>query len=1130
MVFPYTVLDQRIDILLSGVWTDITDYVQRRDGLVRIRRGRSDQASSMERSTANMSINNRDGRFSVGNPTGPYYGVLNRNTPLRISLPAATSYLRMPGTADADEIACPDAAALGITGDIDIRIDLGLDTWRSAQRLAGKWRVTSNQGSWRFDVSESGLLQLTWSTDGTLVAVVTATSTLPVPVAADHRNAVRVTLDVNNGAGGNTATFYTSDTINGTWTQLGDPVVTSGTTSIFDSTAPLEVGSVSDLTTGPLVTSPAVTQTTGEIYAFQLRSGIAGTVVANPDFTIQTAGDDSFADTAGTPNTWTIAGAATIDNRDYRFHGEVPAWPSRWDSTGTDIWVPIEASGVTRRLNRTSPTLYSALRRAVTKSDNLPVAYWPCEDDTGSTSIASGLPGGMSMEVVGSPNYATSSAFDCSDSLPTVNLSAWNGAVPTYTATGEMEFKFLLKLPTTPLTDGVALTRVFTTGTSYTWDIGYRTANGGSILVLVWDSSGVLVSTGTAVTNLNGLALRVTMWASQNGANIDYSLETRRVDTGAISNTTNSITGKTVGAAVRVYVSPGSDVGDAAFGHISIRDTVTDEPLTQLQAYLGETAGRRIERLCLEEDVEFRNQGDLDASMAMGPQLVASLTSLIGDAVTADGGMLYEPRQGLELGYRTRSSLYNQPVTLTLDYSAGELAGELQPLGDDQDLENDVVATRVRGSSARVVATEGMLTPALIGTYPGQISVNVQTDDILEDIAGWRVHLGTVEEDRFPSISVNLANTRIAADTALVAEASIVDMGDRINVTNPLAGQTPDTIDQLVQGSTETLGNYERFITWNTSPASSYDVLQLNDDTYGKWDTGGSVLGVAATSTATTLIVYTTQDDDTKVRPNWTEDSGEYPFGLKTGGEAVTATAGAPLAADTFTRTVASGGWGTASDGHTYTLTGGNASDRSVAGTYGLVTLASAPTTIRHQTVGESCRDVEVRASVAVSAVATGASLAAGITARYTSSTAFYRLRVDFTTSGTVSLAVTRNTTVIGAVVATGIDYAAGSIIEVRVRFTGNRVMARAWESGKREASRWHIDRTVTSSTIADGEVGLAASGLTGNTNVNPEIRFHDWLIESPQKITVTRSVNSVVKAQAIGTSVSLSKPLVYPL
>jgi hypothetical protein len=119
---------------------------------------------------------------------------------------------------------------------------------------------------------------------------------------------------------------------------------------------------------------------------------------------------------------------------------------------------------------------------------------------------------------------------------------------------------------------------------------------------------------------------------------------------------------------------------------------------------------------------------------------------------------------------------------------------------------------------------------------------------------------------------------------------------------------------------------------------------------------------------------------------------------------------------------------------------------------------------------------------------------------------------------------------VIGSSASTGVTYTPGSIIEVRMRVIGHRVLARAWATGSTEPVTWHLDQTVSSSTITEGLVGLAASGLTGNTNVSPEIRFHDWLIETPQRITVTRSVNGVTKAQSAGEDIRLAVPPILAL
>lgn len=85
MIFPLTPLNTLVEIEIDSVWTDITAYVMRDS--IQIRRGQADEASQVETSACTLTLNNRDGRFSPRNPTSPYYGLIGRNTPIRVSLP-----------------------------------------------------------------------------------------------------------------------------------------------------------------------------------------------------------------------------------------------------------------------------------------------------------------------------------------------------------------------------------------------------------------------------------------------------------------------------------------------------------------------------------------------------------------------------------------------------------------------------------------------------------------------------------------------------------------------------------------------------------------------------------------------------------------------------------------------------------------------------------------------------------------------------------------------------------------------------------------------------------------------------------------------------------------------------------
>jgi hypothetical protein len=206
-------------------------------------------------------------------------------------------------------IQTPDAAALDITGDIDIRVRVAPrapNVPHKRECLLSKYATTGDQRSWAFYIDSDGSLRLDNSNDGT--ALVTRNSTVnPAFAASGEPLWVRVTLDVDDGASGNVATFYTS-TDGTTWTILGAAVTKTGTTSIFSGTANVRVGEL-DATSSSRPFN-------GRVYAAQILSGIAGTTVADIDFTDDTEFNSTTGVfTGGQSLLWTLAGVAVFMDR-----------------------------------------------------------------------------------------------------------------------------------------------------------------------------------------------------------------------------------------------------------------------------------------------------------------------------------------------------------------------------------------------------------------------------------------------------------------------------------------------------------------------------------------------------------------------------------------------------------------------------------------------------------------------------------------------------------------------------------------------------------------------------------------------------------------------------------------------
>lgn len=885
--FPGQPLDVRTELLLSGFWTDITNWVHQDP--VTIGRGHPDESTTTSASTCTLTLDNSDFRFTATNPTGPYYGSLIRNVPIRVSIPEGASYLRLEndGAAAATSYAsCPDTPGISVSGNMEIQIDLTPDNWNAGLILAGKWAETGNQRTWLLLLNDTGTLTFVVSTTGSNSSSCVSTAAVAPPPAG--RLCVRVTYATATG----TCTFYTAPAGNiasATWTQLGSAVISGLTAALFDSTAPLQAGWCTDAA----VQTSGTPGMTGKIHALRLLSGIGGSQVAGPDFTPQTPGTTTFLDAQ--LNTWTTSGTSEISNRKYRFHGEVPQWPQSSAPQGTNVKVPITAGGLLRRTGRAEASVNSAMTRANVRFTGalVPVAYWPGEDMAGSTQIASGI-GGTAMTISGPAQLATFSGFACTAPIPVLGSGSgtgatFSGAVPAYTGGTDNVLRFLMAVPSTGDVNGGILARVATTGTVRYMTLVYGT--GGTLNLTGYDSTGAQLFTSGAVGfAVNGQLMYCAISLQQSGSNIAWAIQTLVPGATSAGNANGTLTTATVGNMTGLLVNPKGTLNATAVGQWTMQskwDSLFDMA-GPLEAWTGETAGNRFSRLCAEESIAFRGRGRLADTVTMGAQTQQTLVALLQECADADRGIWTEPRQVLGYGYRTRVSVGNQTPAVVLDYDQDHLEHPLEPTEDDQIIVNDVTVTNTDGSSSRQVQQTGSLSvqppPAGVGRYDQSFNVNVSDDGLLDDIAGVILRFGTTAEPRYPSLLIDLGNTALASYWYSILD---LDFGDRAQVNNPPAWLPPGIIDQIIQGSTETLFTHELTEDWQGIPATPWNVAYADDPVYGRADTDGSVIALAASSGATTLTVASTATGNV----GWTTAGGDFPFDLNCLGERITATA-----------------------------------------------------------------------------------------------------------------------------------------------------------------------------------------------------------------------------------------------
>lgn len=1113
MAFPDQALDVAVELKLGDTWTDITRHVYTREPIT-ITRGRQDEGQQSDPSQCTLTINNRDGRYSPRNPLGEHYGLLGRNTPIRVRVGtgAQDMALQVPDIAGS-KASTPDAAAIDITGDLDARVDAAVRWVGDSGGLVGKYVESGNQRSWILWSNGDGKLTLFWSTDGGNLP--SAVSTAPVP-ASSGRLAVRATLDVNNGASGRTVTFYTAPTIAGPWTQLGAPVVQAGTTSVFNSTSPLQVGEVLD-------------RVAGNYYAAEVRSGIAGTVVANPNFAGQAKDTATFTDGAG--RTWTVAGDATISDWVTRFYGEVPAWPIHWDASGNNVWVQIEAAGITRRLAQGRKPLKSALYRSLAGAPTSYAAWWPLEDSTGSHFGAPGYPSLAPMRLTGDAAFTGEATGGVAGGLGISQNGRAFGVVPRSPGSTEWVVAFWMDVPLDIATDdNTPIVQWRTPGApiAFTWDIYTSGALGGRLLMEAANGSNVNLFTVQGALDLRGRGpTQVIVECTQHTGDVAISVS---VD-GQWDNTMDAaVSGDTVSQVTDIGLNMSTVIGSTQFSgsvsHLIVCTPAQDFDLQERSVagggYVGETAGARFLRLTSEEGLtaDLVEVAGPDRTEAMGPQQPLTLLELLDECAAADGGVLYEQMDALALRYRPRAADYNTPAALTLDYTT-ELAAPLEPVDDDQQTRNDVTVERIGGSSARVTLDAGTLStqppPDGVGIYNEQVTLNVATDDQLVGLAGWLLHLGTVDEARYPVVRVKLHKHPELIETVVG-----MDLRSRINLTGLPAWEPPGTVDLLADGYTETIEPLRWTIEFNTVPGSPWRVAVTDDPVLARVETDGALLAGAATSSATTLMVSS---------PNgagWTTNPAEAPFDVTVGGEVVTVTAVADGVNDAFARTV-SNGWGSAPGGQPWTAYG-TAAHYSVASSIGLISVPSRNVAdvagLAQHTDGV---DVEATFRSTVAPITGDAIYFYLIGAFDQTASTWYALRAGMFTDGTIKILIEYKapsggtTTIANQITVPGVSVAANAWRRARLRVQNGRVDGKVWPDGSAEPE-WQLTAFDTSYT--GGDVGVQAWLPTANTNTLPvAFQWGDMILHDPQKFTVTRAVNGISKAQAAGAAVRLAQP-----
>lgn len=579
----------------------------------------------------------------------------------------------------------------------------------------------------------------------------------------------------------------------------------------------------------------------------------------------------------------------------YRHFGFVNEWPKRWDRSGNDSTVTIQCGGLLRRLQR-ARSLRSPMFRTmagVTAADVMPLAYWPGEDESQSTVVASGLVGGAPMTTSGDISF--SSYSDLAGSQPILTLgadSALFGTVPSYTDVGKWFFNLSISVPSEPASSTVLMTVNVTGGSIAQWRLTLVPGSPSQLEWQAYNSAGVALVDVNEILALDGSGGGKPTEADFYGR--PFMLVLGSVQrTGSIVGASAGITDGSVNPTVGGFQNTGthstlksfritSAAGTAGFsvGHIGIftdaafaEASGSRQNASALLGHAGEMAHERMVRVCREEGIPFHCVAA--ESAPVGPQQTGSIVEVLRDAERADMGVLYEHEFGL--GYRALSEYYNDPVQLPLDFDAGHVGDP--PEADDSDLKfrNQWTVTRSGGSS---YTYRDPNYSDVEGLSEGSATVNVETDEQVPVVAGWMVHRDTVDEDYWTGLKL-----RFSRAPDIIPTWTSLPFGARLTVANPPSQADPGDVDAVIEGWTERWDQVQWEATLNTSPASVYRILELDSAVLGWLDSDTSTLTADISDSATSISVTTTAAE------LWTTSADEYPTDIIVGGEVMTVTA-----------------------------------------------------------------------------------------------------------------------------------------------------------------------------------------------------------------------------------------------
>lgn len=862
-----------VELFYNGSWQDITQLAYVRDG-IRISRGRRDEGSTSDPGTLTLAINNRDGRFSPRNPRSPLFGLIGRNTPIRVTVSGSIRFtgevVRWPQRWDAsgNDVRVPLEAA-GILR----RLGTGAKPLESplfraimAADPAAYWPLEDGPQAQIFASPIPGVpaprvrrdTEIDIGSDpvtpgsGPSVRLLTAGTTLQkalrfvIPDGPSSwsvescLNLADVDIDVSSGPVWN---MTVRDSAGGFWSAQ---VAVEGETMAVQLSwleGEDDPGTVLFVDFSP--------RDRGTFHQIRINAGPAGSL-RRWEFWLdgvriagaQASGGGTPPTAVGTPEFVTLL-ASDPDGESGLIVGHVAVLP--WDqSTQTTTWRAVEGwagePATTRFLRVTSeqqiPAELLAPPDVLDEFERTEVDDWG-ETDTDQEWLLSGPP--SSYQVSGGVGSISDSTF-------------FDGQAAVvggdFTEIEDVDERAVVTVDGDDNEVGL-IARSPDEFRYYSFEVSLFPSAPDEINIWLVNFGATLLATAPLPAGGQPWWIRVQC--------ISNILRMKVWSQGTDEPAAWSLTAQD-GTLIR-----------GAFGCIHFGDEGADT-------------------------ATFDNFSavDIGNSSRMGPEPAATPLGVIQEAVSTDHGILHETRESVGLAMVPLSALYNRSSALELDYEAFQVSHPFHPDEDDQRLANHVVARRPGGSTATATRTEGPLStqepPDGVGIYGSEVDVAVLFDTQLPGHAGWLLHIGTWDEARYPLLRQNL---RASAAAALSDDILALESGARVDVTNLPAWLPPEPARLLIQGYDELASADEHVISFDASPYGPYEIAVVaaadgSQDARGQAvDTDHSTLDASIDDVTTSLSVATDLGTS-PLRALWTTDPDDWDDQLHGGGLFIT--------------------------------------------------------------------------------------------------------------------------------------------------------------------------------------------------------------------------------------------------